>query len=548
MKSSAKKNEKFVVALELGSSRAKIGIAGFDPSDRGHSLTVYNTAELPTVDSVRYGRVNNIREVAETVNTLLRSVEKKYPIEGRSVLNVYISIGGRSLKSKKASARIVMPQRREVTEDLLEQLRDDAIRNLSTADELICVEPVRYNVDNIATPRPVGSLGTRLSADFTAVVCNPSNKEDLVDVVSERVYLGISGISVRPIALAHLVLSAQDTKVGCMLVDYGAETITISIFKNYALQYLATIPLGSRLITRDIASVMALTEEEAEELKIRLGNAIPEREITAEDTEDARLQETLNAVVTARLADIVANIAAQPGFASFKPEDLAAGIILTGGGAKMKNFARLLESETRMKVRIATLPSDIKINDSGLSATDNLDIIALLNESAESARMNEDPECVSAPANQQVETKDVPEVLVDLTGTKSKKQESDAAKQPRRLDYGYEAADFPSGDENFVSNNSDDNFRDDIFVDNPDELTPADLIDPQVEEDDHIAADRARSQEEIDRRKKQKDKNRDKNKSKDPGKPGATERVQRFINSLTKFIQSEGEDNSADLQ
>ena len=388
-----KTKERYVVAIELGSSKAKIGVAGFDPDDERHTLTVYNTASMPTVDSVRYGRIANIREVTSIVNSLLESVAKKSPIEDRSILSVYLSVGGRSLKSRHISARKVLPERREITEELVEGLQSDAIDSMATSDEILCVEPVRYNVNNMPTPRPVGVLGSRLSGEFTAVVCHPSNRNDMEEVVSERVGLNISGISIRPISIAHLVLSPQETNAGCMLVDFGAETITVSIYKKYALQYLATIPLGSRLITKDLATALALTEEEAEALKINLANAIPEK---SDNPEEVQTLETVNAVVTARLADIIANIAAQPGFAKMTPESLPSGIILTGGGAKLRNFANVLSTQTKMKVRVATIPVDIIINDSELASPDNIDLIALLNESAECARSEDSIECLSA--------------------------------------------------------------------------------------------------------------------------------------------------------
>lgn len=113
-----------------------------------------------------------------------------------------------------------------------------------------------------------------------------------------------------------------------------------------------------------------------------------------EPTDDPRIKH-INTVVTARLADLVANIAAQPGFAGFESERLRGGIVLTGGGSKLRNLGRLLESFTHIKVRIATLPPGIVIADTSLAAADNLDLIALLHEAANDARRNPDIECLS---------------------------------------------------------------------------------------------------------------------------------------------------------
>lgn len=413
-----KKEEKFVVALELGSSRAKIGIAGFNPNDKTDNLTVYATETLPTLDSIRYGRITNIREVTDMVASLVYELDGKYPIEGRTISGIIVSVGGRTLRSQRISSQIVLPERREITEELVARLRDEAVQNLSTPGEIICVEPVSYEVDNLINPRPVGSLGTRLKGEFTAVVCHPSNKTDLIDVVDNRAKLNISGLTVQPIALANLVLSPQETNAGCMLVDFGAETITVAIYKKYALQYLVTIPIGSRLITRDLATTLSLTEEEAEELKINMGDAMPDG-----GTFDSASHEALNAVVCTRLCDIIANISAQPGFAQIK--SLPAGIVLAGGGSRLRNFARLLASTTGYKVRMATLPPEIIITDTAQSSTDNLDLIALLKEGADIMRQDPDAVCVeplkTSGKSKQPVFNDVPsyeeDVFIDLTGS-----------------------------------------------------------------------------------------------------------------------------------
>lgn len=86
-------------------------------------------------------------------------------------------------------------------------------------------------------------------------------------VCDERLRLSVNDIFVRPLVEADLVLYPEEKRQGCMLVDFGADTTTVSIYKNGVLNYLSTIPMGSRNITRDITALNYL-EERAEELKI----------------------------------------------------------------------------------------------------------------------------------------------------------------------------------------------------------------------------------------------------------------------------------------
>lgn len=101
---------------------------------------------------------------------------------------------------------------------------------------------------------------------------------------------------------------------GCALVDFGADTTTISVYKNNILRYLSVLPLGGNTITRDITSLQ-MEEQDAEKLKLQYGNALYEEEEESETpavctTDDGRAIEltTLNNIIEARAEEILANV------------------------------------------------------------------------------------------------------------------------------------------------------------------------------------------------------------------------------------------------
>jgi cell division protein FtsA len=70
-----------------------------------------------------------------------------------------------------------------------------------------------------------------------------------------------------------VILTDTEKRTGCALVDFGADTTTIAVYKNNILRYLSVLPLGGNNITRDICALQ-LEEDEAENLKVKYGNAI----------------------------------------------------------------------------------------------------------------------------------------------------------------------------------------------------------------------------------------------------------------------------------
>ena len=186
-----------------------------------------------------------------------------------------------------------------------------------------------------------------------------------------------------------MALSEREIKGGCMLVDFGAETTTVSIYKDGVLQYLATVPLGSEAITCDLASVLSVTDEQARDIKERMAD------VTAENQENARIN-IINETVRGRAMQIIANILKQIEFAGFENKDLAGGIVVTGGGSLLRHFVQCLEKYARMPVRPAEV-SGVQANDNTLVSSAYFPLMASIAEAARCARLLDPLECLQEP-------------------------------------------------------------------------------------------------------------------------------------------------------
>ena len=217
-------------------------------------------------------------------------------------------------------------------------------------------------------------------------------------------------------------MTPEERRLGAMLVDFGSETTTVAIYKKDTLKYLATIPLGSRHITRDLTAI-PLTEEKAEEIKCSIGNAWPGKNITDPETTK------INNYVRMRAGEIAANIAAQIGFAHMNPNELPSGIVLVGGGANLTGFIELLGSETGMTVRRGTTPPSVRVLGAKLNPAQDLDIVAIINSLAGAefkpciSDLTPEPEPEPIPAPQ---PKPEPEPAAKPQPDKAKKPSTDS--------------------------------------------------------------------------------------------------------------------------
>jgi cell division protein FtsA len=164
---------------------------------------------------------------------------------------------------------------------------------------------------------------------------------------------------VAPTALAKAVLTENEMRSGCALVDFGADTTTVLVYKNNILRYLSVLPLGGNNITHDITSLQ-MEEEDAEKLKLQYGDALYEEEEGTETpavctSEDGRTLEValLNNIIGARAEEILANVWNQLQLSGYE-DKLFSGVVFTGGGANLKNLEKAFHKVSKIeKVKTA---------------------------------------------------------------------------------------------------------------------------------------------------------------------------------------------------
>ena len=365
---------KYIAVIEIGSATIRGAVGSVDATG---GITLLAVEETPAAGSVRYGRVQNAREVSGRADEIVRRLENNPAVAPARITAVYLAVGGRSLASAASEASVNQTDEAEVTPHTIERLHKEARYNLGIDRDVLSIDPRRYMVDNAEVKNPVGAFGRRVSGEFTFITCSPENMRSLkrVSVTSgdrdiEREYI------TRLPAQADMALTDTDRQLGCLFIDFGAETTTIAVYRDGAL------PMGSHNITRDLTAGLGITEDSAEHLKLTKGMAVTERANI--DAPDAQTREIIN-YVSARVGEIVANIVHVVTHAGFRPDELKAGIVATGGGSRLAGLMPTLEAQTRMKVRLAAVDRSIRAASPDIHPADAFDLLALIKYAADHA-------------------------------------------------------------------------------------------------------------------------------------------------------------------
>jgi cell division protein FtsA len=226
--------------------------------------------------------------------------------------------------------------------------------------EILDAVTQEYKVDQQYQLDPVGIQSQRLEGNFLNILWRKSFYKNL-NKCFDQAGIAIAEMYLAPLALADSVLSEAEKRSGCVLVDLGYDTTTVSVYHKNILRHLAVIPIGANNITKDIASLQ-MEESEAEKMKLKYASAFtsnneidntlmlpidPERQV-----ESRKFIE----IVEGRLEEIIENVWFQ--VPSEYTDKLLGGIILTGGGANMKNIDVAFRNHTHIdKIRIANFVS-----------------------------------------------------------------------------------------------------------------------------------------------------------------------------------------------
>jgi cell division protein FtsA len=346
-------DKRIIVGLDIGTSKV-VAIVGELQDDS--QIEVIGFGSHPS-KGLKRGVVVNIEA---TVNSIQRAVEEAELMAGCDIQTVYAGIAGNHVRSLNSHG-IVAIRDREVTQTDVDRVIDAARAVAIPADQKILhVLPQDFIIDGQEGIRePIGMSGVRLEARVHMVTGAASAAQNVVKCV-QRCGLEVDDIVLEQLASSHAVLTDDEKELGICLVDIGGGTTDIAVFNNGAIRHTAVIAIAGDQVTNDIAIAMRTPTQYAEEIKIKYACALSQLANLDEtievpsvgDRPPRRLaRQTLAEVVEPRYEELFGLIRAELRRSGFE-DMIAAGIVLTGGSAKMEGAVELAEEVFHMPVRL----------------------------------------------------------------------------------------------------------------------------------------------------------------------------------------------------
>jgi cell division protein FtsA len=332
-------------AIDIGASKVAVVVADIDDSG---NLRLIGFGESPN-SGVKKGHVVDIDSAAEAVSQALRKAER---MSGRTIRDITVAISGDAIQSSPGVGLVpILNPTRTITREDVHRVINNSKQTLLPKDrELILAVPRSYRVDGQnGVVKPVGMSGQRLEAE-TLLVTAPTHQLDNLQKSVRAADAEVDSWVPKALASGEAVTTASDREMGVAVIDIGGDSTDVAVYQNGSVVFLKTLPVGAQNITNDVSILLKTTLPEAERLKkdaSACGSGGDDETVYVEQSGQRRPfnRKVLNEIVTARAKEIIL-LALEAVEEVTDLRQLRAGLVLSGGGAKLKKIDELAKSLT----------------------------------------------------------------------------------------------------------------------------------------------------------------------------------------------------------
>lgn len=349
------KRDKYIIGLDIGSTKTCALIAEID--EEQVKFLALGAAESK---GLRKGLIVNLDSA---VSSIRRAVEEAESVANVPVESAVIGVAGNHVRGVNSRGGVTMgPRARDIErEDVRRAI--DAARNITLPEdrEVLHVLPHEFRVDAQDGIRDaIGMVGHRLEANVHLVTSSIAATQNLV-TAANRAGILISDTVLEPLASAESCLTQDERDLGCCLLDIGGGTTELIVFGGGVVRHTSAVPIGGDHFTNDLAVGLRTPIPEAEKIKRRNGCATSALLREDDAIEIASVGDRPPRTIFARMLTDIIEPRAMELLAMIRDDQrragmdnqIPAGFVLTGGGARLHGLDELIEQSLHLPVRIA---------------------------------------------------------------------------------------------------------------------------------------------------------------------------------------------------
>jgi cell division protein FtsA len=344
-----------VTAVDVGSAKTCAIVT--EPTETGPRYLGHGIADS------RGSRKGAIVDLEKAIGSIQRAVEKAESVAGVPVEHALVGIGGGCIRGVNSRGGISVGSRpREITRDDIRHAVDKA-RSIGMPPEwqILHLLPQEFLLDDQNSIRdPAGMLGSKLEVQVHVVTAVGTTTQNVITAVN-RAGIHVDDTVFEPLAAAECLLKADERELGVCLADIGAGSTELIVYHEGVVVHTAVIPIGGDHFTNDVAVGLRTPLADAERIKRSFGSAVVTRIPEEDEIEVPAVGDRPSRAMSQRLLAEILEPRAWEMFEMMRDnlrqaralEVCTAGIVLTGGGARLRHIVEVAESVLRKPARLA---------------------------------------------------------------------------------------------------------------------------------------------------------------------------------------------------
>lgn len=364
-----KMSKRNIIAIDIGSFFLK---AIHFEVDENSNITPISLDKMP-VDGIINGEIQDMESLRKSISALIAHLRQEYE---KKLKNPEIIVGysTNSLNITEENFTVEFSQRTEIKEKELRNIKKNVIKKYTSEGKIVLDSNfVKFYIDEKTVKNPVSFFAEKsLTTTLNVVWVEENSFSLLINVLKDVVYSSEIPIYDSTLSNSYIVTTPNDRNVGVTVLDFGYSTCRIIIFKDGIPKLFYSFPYGMKYVLKDISNILKVSEREAHRLLMEEGSC--SRDTKVMKKVDFQLLTgsgysyvplaLLNKIIFARLREIVSRLngeLSKIGYErTFEVGALQGGIVITGGGSKIRNIESTIKElmgENFRKSSLASLDS-----------------------------------------------------------------------------------------------------------------------------------------------------------------------------------------------
>jgi len=353
--------KKVIYAIDVGNFFIK-GIALEENRGNYHIIS----KAMERAEGIVKGQIQDVRALRRKIENLIYSLEGEN--NKAKEIEIILSYATNELKIARESYTLEFSEPKEITEGDLEKIKSNIQQKYSELNkEVLDIKFVNFEVDDKKVKNPVAFVANQSLNAIINVVWVPENSFAPIRNIIKNLIEGEIPIFDSTLAAAYGVTNTSDRNLGVGIIDLGHSKARMLIFKDGIPKFYLDFEIGMEYVLKDIMHVLKTSEKEALRLLEEQAVCLQDTKIVKKvdymslvgDHYEYTTQNLLNKIVFARTREVINKLNSD--LAKLEYENtleiaggLQAGIIHTGGGARIKNIektiADFMGAQTRLGI------------------------------------------------------------------------------------------------------------------------------------------------------------------------------------------------------